>query len=111
MSKVSKAELKTAPSGRLAAPPGFTPNAWRGLATRERRLYLLQSLACQPNADRGRATTLLLRLALRTIATGATPRVAAVGRAECPHSRFFYEDCERCIQEYATQILALATKE
>jgi hypothetical protein len=47
--------------GRLATPTGFTPEPWRGLGTRQQRLYLLQSLARQPNADRERAVSLLAR--------------------------------------------------
>lgn len=47
--------------GRLATPPGFVPRVTHGLGTREERLYLLYSLACQPNQDRDRAEQLLRR--------------------------------------------------
>jgi hypothetical protein len=94
--------------GRLETPIGFTPEPWRGLGTREKRQYLLYSLAGQPNQARDRATALLLRQALRTIASGMTPRVVAGAKAHCQHDRFFYEDCERCVEDYAASVLALA---
>jgi hypothetical protein len=48
--------------GRLATPPGFNPLPWKGLGTREGRLYLLYSIACQPNPDQDRAAELITRM-------------------------------------------------
>jgi hypothetical protein len=92
----------------LAASPGFTPKPWRGLGTAEMRTYLLQSLACQPNPDRERAIRLLYGWALRKIANGCAPRDMAAHQSKCQHDRFYYEDCERCIEEYASRIIACA---
>lgn len=52
-------------TGRLATPPGFTPKPMRGLWTREERLYLLLSLACQPNPDRARVERILAKIHAR----------------------------------------------
>ena len=97
---------------RLAAAAGFISTPWRGFGTREQRLYLLQSLACQPGEDRRRSEYLLFRTALRTIASGGAPRLqlAIKSRELCVHQKYFYEDCCRCVEEYADNILAIATE-
>lgn len=52
--------------GRLETLPGVVPIKPKGLWKREQRMYLLHSLACQPNPDRERARKLLERNTQRT---------------------------------------------